>query len=312
MTSPSGQAPAAARPFPEVHGVQIEHSFVRAGGLRMHVAAAGPADADPLVLLHGWPQHWYAWRRLIGPLAERYRVICPDLRGFGWTDAPPGRYLKADLAADVVRLLDALDLDRVRLAGHDWGGFTGFLVCLDHPERVSHFAAAGMSHPWVEPERGAAAALKQLRRLAYMAVIAAPLAGGQVVRRVPAFTRAIFRASAVDADRTWSEEEMDEFVSQWGEPDRAAASVALYRTFLTRELRELASGAFADRVLGTPCVQFVGVADPVIRPDQQRGCEANAPNLGLVVVPDAGHWLPEEAPEPLLAGMLELYAGPGA
>ena len=119
--------------MPEIPGVEVAHDFVDAGGLRMHVASAGPADAEPLVLLHGWPQHWYAWRRLIGPLSQRYRVIAPDLRGFGWTDAPSGGYEKRELAADVVALLDALGLDRVRLAGHDWGGFVGFLLCLEAP-----------------------------------------------------------------------------------------------------------------------------------------------------------------------------------
>jgi len=298
------------RPLPEIPGVDIEHAWVDLHGLRMHVAAAGPADHEPLVLLHGWPQHWYAWRRLIGPLSERYRVICPDLRGFGWTDAPRGSYMKAELAADVVALLDALGLERVRLAGHDWGGFAGFLVCLDAPERVSHFAAIGISHPWVRPESGAGPALELVRRLAYMGLIAAPVVGGQIVRRVPAFTRAVLRASAMDPDRTWSEAEIATYVEQWSEPDRAAACVAIYRSFLTRELRPIAAGAFRDRVMEIPCVQFIGIADPVIRPDQQAGCEANAPNLGVAVVPDAGHWLPEEAPEALLTGMRELYADP--
>lgn len=300
------------RPMPAIDGVAVEHSFVDAGGLRMHVATAGDPDAEPVVLLHGWPQHWYAWRRLIGPLAGRYRVICPDLRGFGWTEAPPGRYLKAELAADVVALLDALGLDRVRLAGHDWGGYAGFLLCLDHPERISHFAAAGISHPWVEREAGAGAALKLAKRLSYMAVIAAPLAGERIVGRTPAFTRKVMRASAVDPDRTWSPAELDAFVAQWREPDRAAAAVALYRTFLTRELRALATGAFRSRAMSTPCVQLIGVADPVIRPDQQRGCGQNAPNLRIRVVPGAGHWLPEEVPEILLEAMFDLYGEPGA
>ena len=298
--------------MPEVPGVAVKHGFHDVRGLRMHVAAAGPPDAEPLVMLHGWPQHWYAWRRLIGPLSERYRVICPDLRGFGWSDAPRGSYLKAELAADVIALLDVLGLERVRLAGHDWGGFTGFLLCLGDPERISHFAVAGMSHLWVERESGPAAAAKLLRRLAYMALIASPVVGGQVVRRVPGFMRTVLRSSAVDPDRTWSAAELEAYVAQWSEPDRAAASVAVYRSFLTRELRDLAAGGFDDRVMETPCVQFVGVADPVVRPDQQRGCDANAPRLHLEVVPDAGHWLPEEAPEALLGPMLELYAGPGS
>lgn len=298
------------RPMPELAGV--EHEFHDVGGLRMHVAVAGSADAEPLVLLHGWPQHWYAWRRLIGPLSEHYRVICPDLRGFGWTAAPGGSYLKAELAADVLGLMDVLGLERVRLAGHDWGGFTGFLLCLDAPERFSHFAAAGIGHPWVQREPGVAAALKLARRLAYMVLIASPLLGRQVVQRVPAFTRTVFRASSVDPDRTWSEAELGAFVSQWAEPDRARACVSLYRSFLTRELREIASGSFSDRILRQPCVQFVGVADPVIRPDQQGGAEANAPLMRMEVVPDAGHWLPEEAPEFLAERMIALFAEPAA
>jgi pimeloyl-ACP methyl ester carboxylesterase len=297
------------RPMPEIEGVS--HEFHDVGGLRMHVATAGPPDAEPLVLLHGWPQHWYAWRRLIGPLSERYRVHCPDLRGFGWTDAPPGDYLKSQLAADVIGLLDVLGLERVRLGGHDWGGFTGFLLCIDHPERFSHFAAAGISHPWVERKTGVAATVKQLRRVAYMALIASPVIGGQVVRRVPAFTRTVFKASAMDPQRTWTDAELETYVAQWSEPARAAASVGIYRSFLTRELREIASGSFKGRTMPTPCVQFVGVADPVIRPDDQGGYENNAPNLRVEVVPGAGHWLPEEAPDVLLEGMLELYASPG-
>ena len=297
--------------MPEIPGVDVSHDWIDAAGLRMHVATAGPADAEPLVLLHGWPQHWYAWRRLIGPLAERYRVICPDLRGFGWTDAPRGSYLKSELAADVVNLLDALGLDRVRLGGHDWGGFAGFLVCLDAPERVSHYAVAGMSHLWVKPpERSVGAIAKQARRLSYMALISSPLLGGQVIQRVPGFTRAVFKASSVHPGRTWSDAEMNEFVAQWSEPDRAAATVAIYRSFLTKEIRQLASGAFGDRVMEQPTVLFAGVADPVVRPEDLGGYERNAPNMRIEVVEDAGHWLPEEAPEQLLDGMLELFARP--
>src|ERR671916_187124 len=72
--------------LPNVDGV--EHRYIEARGLRFHVAEAGAGE--PVVLLHGWPQHWYEWREVIGPLAAHYRVICPDLRGFGWSEAPPG------------------------------------------------------------------------------------------------------------------------------------------------------------------------------------------------------------------------------
>ena len=294
------------RPVPELPGV--EHRFVDVKGLRMHVASAGDEDAEPLVLLHGWPQNWFAWNKLIGPLSQTYRVICPDLRGFGWSDAPRGSYEKSVLAADVIALLDELGLERVRLAGHDWGGFAGFLICTDAPERVSHYAAAGISHLWVRPQPGLAAKLDAARRLTYMALIASPGAGGQIMQRVPAFVRTALRKSAVDPDRAWTPEALGHYVDQWREPDRAAASVGIYRSFLTKELPRLTKGDFAGRTMTTPSVLFVGTADPVINADALGGFERNAPNLRLEIVDGAGHWLPEEAPEALLEGMLGLYA----
>lgn len=292
------------RPIPELAGVR--HRHVDVGGLRMHLAEAGDPAAEPLVLLHGWPQHWYAWRKLIGPLAERYRVICPDLRGFGWTDAPAGSYLKSELASDVIALLDVLGLERVRLAGHDWGAFTGFLVCLDAPGRVSHYASAGFSHLWPQGDPGVAERLKLLSKVWYMLLIASPVLGKQVMQRVPSFTRTAMRKSA--ANRAWEGEAIETFVAQWREPDRAAAAVGVYRSFLTKELPQLASGAFADRRVEIPVRLFAGAEDPVIDPEGLGGFEANAPLMRVEVLEGVGHWVPEEAPEAMLAGMLELYA----
>jgi pimeloyl-ACP methyl ester carboxylesterase len=127
----------------------VEHRQVETGRLRVHIAEAG--TGPPLLLLHGWPQHWYAWRKLIPLLAGSRRLICPDLRGFGWTDAPDGGYRTADLAADVVALLDALELDRVDVIGHGEGGRVGFELCLSQPSRVGRLVTLGAMHPLPEP-----------------------------------------------------------------------------------------------------------------------------------------------------------------
>src|SRR4051794_9991824 len=103
----------------------VTHDWVDAGGLRTHVALAGPEDAPPLMLVHGWPQNWWAWREVIARTKDRYRVIAPDLRGHGWTDAPRDGYGKDQLATDLLALLDAMGLERVTWVGHDWGAFTG-------------------------------------------------------------------------------------------------------------------------------------------------------------------------------------------
>ena len=131
--------------LPHVDGVR--HRFIGANGITFHVAEAGAGD-DVVLLLHGWPQHWYEWRHLIAPLAERHRVIALDLRGFGWSDAPRGGYAKEQLATDVLAVLDALGIERLKLVGHDWGGWIGFLLCLRAPERFERFLALGITHPW--------------------------------------------------------------------------------------------------------------------------------------------------------------------
>ena len=117
--------------LPRLDGVT--HRTVVARGLRFHVAEAGAGD--PVVLVHGWPQHWWTWRHVVPLLAPHARLVMIDLRGFGWSDAPPGRYDKQTLADDLLAVLDALDLERVCLMGHDWGAWSGFLACLAEPER---------------------------------------------------------------------------------------------------------------------------------------------------------------------------------
>src|SRR4051812_40132372 len=95
--------------LPELEGVR--HRFLDLPGLRMHVAEAG--TGAPLLLLHGALQHWEAWRSVIPALAEQYRVLAPDLRGAGWTDAPASGYSRAQLVADLLAALDASDVGDV-------------------------------------------------------------------------------------------------------------------------------------------------------------------------------------------------------
>src|SRR5215467_11922543 len=132
--SPPG---CAARPFPHVPGVT--HRFVLVRGIRLHVAEAG--GGDPVVLLHGFPQHWYAWRHVIPLLAGQYRLICPDWRGFGWSEAPPRGYDTASRAAGILALMDALGLRRARLIAHDRGARVAFVTALQAPDRVRHLLA---------------------------------------------------------------------------------------------------------------------------------------------------------------------------
>jgi pimeloyl-ACP methyl ester carboxylesterase len=136
-------------------------------GVRLHVVIEG-AGPDVL-LLHGFPDSHALWRHTIPPLvAAGYRVIAPDLRGFGESEAPKGRaaYALPTLVADVIGLLDALGITTARLVGHDWGAVIGWQACLAHPQRFDRFAALSVGHP----NAYATAGLEQKRRGYYVLV----------------------------------------------------------------------------------------------------------------------------------------------
>jgi pimeloyl-ACP methyl ester carboxylesterase len=266
--------------LPALEGVT--HRTVQARGSSFHVAEAG--DGEPLVLLHGWPQHWWAWRKVVPPLAPHARLIMPDLRGFGWSDAPPGRYDKQSMAADVLVVLERLGLQRVRIVGHDWGGWVAFLACMAAPERFERALVLGISPPFGRPSPRM---LLDLWRFAYMLAIAAPVVGERIVAS-ERFVRTVLSARA----GAFSDEDLRAFSAVLAEPARARASVQLYRTFLLREAVRGAPGR-----LHVPTRLVVGARDPVVRPSLLAGRERFADDLTIELVPDCGHWIPAERPD---------------
>jgi pimeloyl-ACP methyl ester carboxylesterase len=283
---------------PTVEG--MTHRRVDVNGLGLHVAEAG--SGPPVLLLHGWPQHWYAWRKVAPALASSHRVICPDLRGFGWSDAPAGAYDKATLANDVIGLLDALELPQVELIAHDWGAWIGFILCLEHPERFRHFLALNIYTPW--PERPSLRGLLNVARLSYQAVIATPGLGGALIRRTNLVARLI-GADAVHA--AWTEADRDAFAEVLREPARAEASVHLYRTFLLHEVVPYVRGQFDDMRLTVPTLLLHGKRDLAIDHRSLGRWQQHADAMRVELREDSGHFIAEELPEVVCERALALF-----
>ncbi len=260
--------------------------------MRLHVAEAG--TGRPLVLLHGWPQHWWCWRHLIPRLAQRYRVLAPDLRGWGWSAAPPGDYAKTMFAADVVALMDVEGLDRAAIIGHDWGGYTAFLIALDHPERVERLVTLDTAPPWLPPPRPRHLALPLFAL--YQMLLATPFLGPRSMTGGPSLVRRIIRGGSGRAAR-WSDEELDVYADVLREPARAQASSACYRTFLTREVPASLRHGRHPAELQVPSLLVLGEASPLRRTLDPQPSQ----NLRVETIPGAGHFLPEEAPEEVMA-----------
>jgi pimeloyl-ACP methyl ester carboxylesterase len=290
-----------ARLIPDLPGVS--HRWVDAGGVRLHVAEAG--GGEPVLCVHGWPQNWWEWRGIILGLAERYRVICPDLRGFGWSEAPRSGYEKSQFADDLAALLDALGLRNVRLIGHDWGGVAAFILCLERPDLVRQYLALNTAHPWPRLE---GRRVPDMRRFWYQWAISAPLLGQVLVRqlaRLPASRSYRITGSS----SAWDEHDTRVFLGQFAERARSWASVQTYRTFVTRELAEWVRGRYRDKRLRAQTLWLHGTGDPVIRPFMLQGTAPYADDLRTELVEGAGHFIADERPELVLERALTFFAG---
>ncbi len=262
---------------------------VQVPGAKLHVLETGAGD--PVVLVHGWPQHGHMWRHLIPELAPEHRVIVPDLRGFGLSEAPPGDYRKHVLAADLVALLDAEGIERATLIGHDWGGWASWLVALEHPERVERLVSIDIPPPW----QGGFS----LRRLPwqltigqYQVLASAPWLGMRLIRS-GRLTAGLLRGGSGKAMR-FTEEELETYVAPLREPARARASVALYRQFLLREVPAIARGRYTTRDLRVPALAIFGGESALVK---MTGLPDPDPNLTVEVVAGSGHFVPEERPD---------------
>ncbi len=273
---------------PRIDGVS--HRVVRARGLDFHVAEAGSGE-DVVLCLHGWPQHWYEWRNLMPALADHHRVLALDLRGFGWSDAPRNGYEKENLATDVLAVLDRLGIEKVKLVGHDWGGWVGFLLCLRAPQRFERFLALNTVPPWISVRAG----ISNAWRFWYQQLILAPGLGYRLHRR-GGFVPRILVGGSRKRD-VWDEETLRIFGQSFVEPARARAAVQMYRVFNWRELMPILRGRYAEQRLEVPTRLVFGVDDPALRPEMLTGYQRHAAAMEVELVPDCGHFIADEMPE---------------
>ncbi|MYE80529.1 MAG: alpha/beta fold hydrolase [Gammaproteobacteria bacterium] len=194
--------PHVARRYP------FQSQFANVNGWRMHYIDEGPRDAPPVLMLHGNPTWGYLWRDVIPPvLAAGYRVIVPDQVGFGLSEHPHAASAHSldNHAANLVALIDQLDLDGIFFVCHDWGGPTGLSALLTRPERA--VAVAVMSTwAWREPSA------EFHRRIMPWLTLHAPLVGPFLSGRQAAFPGRSTYLSVVDRERI-KEDALDVYVS---------------------------------------------------------------------------------------------------
>lgn len=270
-----------------------------AGPLDLNVLEAG--SGPPVLMLHGWPQHSGCWRKVIPLLSDSYRLICPDLRGFGWSGAPGQGSDPETFAADAIALLDALELDRVRLVGHDWGGYAAFLLALGWPQRIERMLVLNTGQPWIETSPRSALSLW---RLWYVVVLAT--LGERIALNRPDLIARALRAdyahpegiTAIDAAA---------YAERLRTPAAAHATKLLYRSYLRTFADVVLGRAEAAGRLTVPTHFLFGTRDRALSADILRGIEDHADQLEVELVRDSGHFIAEEKPELVAARARTLF-----
>lgn len=282
--------------LPQLNGVR--HRYVElGGGVTIHVAEAGPADGPAVMLVHGYPQNWWEWREVMGPLAaDGYRVLCPDLRGAGWSSAPSDTYRKVDMAEDLADVLDRLDVGPVVMVGHDWGGPVSFIMMLRHPQKVRGYFGVNTLAPWFNRDL---ATLRHLWRFWYQIPLALPIVGPRIIADPKArFVRAV--SSWVGGEFMLADEDFGLYARRMSQPGHARAGSRWYRTFLRRELLPWFRGEFDGARVDVPVRWLHGTADTVTTPTLLRGYEERIADFEVELVDGVGHWFAEQRPELLL------------
>lgn len=286
-------------------GRPIELRHLATNGIVLHTALAGPEDGPLVILLHGFPELWYAWRPYIERLASAgYRVMAPDQRGYNLSDKPPGvgAYMIDALTQDVLGLIDAAGRDSAHVVGHDWGAAVAWWTALTAPDRVASLVAMNVPHPVVMRRHLLSNPAQTLKswymfffQLPFLPEGAMHLGGG----------RALFqRIRALGRPHAFRDEDERIYLEAWRQPGAARSMINWYRAALRLAVRPPPE----DSRIRPRTLVVWGARDQLL------GREMVPPSLALcdqaraVYFEEATHWVQHEELEAVSQLLLEHLA----
>jgi pimeloyl-ACP methyl ester carboxylesterase len=261
----------------------------------MHAVAAGPERAPLLLLLHGFPEFWYEWREIIGPLAAAgLRVVAPDQRGYNLT-GKAGPYDLRTVAEDAADLIQAMGYESASVVGHDWGGAVAWALAAWHPRLVTRLVTINLPHPLAMADAVARGNLLQYLRSWYVGLFQVPRFPEWLLGR-SGFALLMRGLTATGRRGAFSPEVLARHAEAWAQPGALSAMLGWYRAVWRSRAQVLASRAQFEHI-AAPTLILWGERDLALGAELAVASPKYCANARLVRFPEASHWVPAEMPQ---------------
>lgn len=271
----------------------VEHTYVKTNGITLHVAQSGPEDGELILLLHGFPEFWYGWRKQITHLAKQgFRVWAPDMRGYNLSDKPEevSDYQLDYLTADVAGLIRSSGKGKAILVGHDWGGIVAWRTARDYPELLEKLVILNAPHE--------AAMAKQIVQHPDQLVRSSYIGFFQL-RGVPEklvelsdWEGAVQALKSTSQEGTFSEEDLDRYREAWSQPDAMKSMINYYRANATN-----LSQPKEPLQVQVPVLILWGAKDQFLGKELARYSLEYCEDGRGVLLGEATHWVQHEEAE---------------
>ena len=270
------------------------HGHVTVNSVRLHYVTQG--EGPLIILLHGFPEFWYSWRHQIPALAEHYRVVAPDLRGYNDSEKPKGvaHYRLDLLASDVMELIRSFGEERAIIVGHDWGGAVAWTFAADYPSAIERLIVINCPHPTLFQE-SLSGNFRQLLRSWYIFYFQIPMLPEWCIRLIlRRFVEYVFRGMAIRKE-AFSDQELDRYAEALRSPGALTAGINYYRAAFRERIRK---GERTLSQIQCPSLLIWGESDTALGKELTYGMDPHfTRGVQIKYIPNCSHWVQQEQPE---------------
>lgn len=284
----------------------MQSQFIRTNNINLHVVTDGLENGTPVILLHGFPEFNYGWRKQVPALVEAgYRVIVPDQRGYNLSDKPKGisSYDVNILAQDVIGLLDHFGIDRAFLVGHDWGAVVAWTVALNHPDRLKKLAILNVPHPDVMTDFILHNS-KQRKKSWYVFFFQIPLFVEWVLGRNNFHDMARMLVGS-GRKSTFTPEDLIEYKKAWSQPGSMTGMLNWYRSVFCHGLRYTFGRKSPARRVIVPTLMLWGKKDVALSEEMVQPSIDLCDDGKAVLFEKSTHWVQHDEADAVNKNLIE-------